>query len=194
MRVNHLWTVEERSVIRSDYKHTRASRQDLARRLGVSENAVAGQVSEMGIAKSDDRHAWTIKEKKRLAGLLPRYCVRKVARMMHRSINSITVMAKRIHVSRLCREGWFTKNEVIGILGHDHKWIQRRIDDGCLPATYHYETIPSKNGMSAWHIEETALVNFIRTYPQDLVGCNIDIIMIVELLAGIINNHGDKRG
>ncbi|MBA7471828.1 hypothetical protein ES707_07140 [subsurface metagenome] len=43
--------------------------------------------------------------------------------------------------------------------------------------------------MSAWHIEEHDLVQFIRKHPQELVGCNIDIIMIVELLAGIINKQ-----
>ena len=104
--------------------------------------------------------------------------------MMHRSLNSVTVMSKRINVSRLIREGWFNKKEVCEILAHDHKWVQSRIDSGALKATYHYEERPTQKGMSAWHIEEHDLVRFIRKHPQELVGCNIDIIMIVELLAG----------
>jgi len=189
LRKNHNWTDEERDIIRRDYKHNRKSRQELAARLGVTEYGVAGQISNMGIAKSDDRHPWTPQEKERLAKLIPQYCPRRIARMMHRSLNSVVVMAKRINAPRRYREGWFTKREVCEILAHDHKWLQRRIDSGALKATYHYEERPTQKGMSAWHIEKADLVKFIRKYPQELVGCNIDIIMIVELLAGIINNQ-----
>jgi len=143
----------------------------------------------MGIAKSDDRHLWTSQEKEILAGLIPQYCVRVIAKKMHRSINSVVVMATRLNASRRYREGWFTKKEVCEILGHDHKWVQARIDSGALKATYHYGERPTQRGMSAWHIQEADLVEFIRRYPQELVGCNIDIIMIVEILAGIVNSQ-----
>ena len=189
MRQNHNWTDDERDIIRRDYKHTHKSRRELAARLGVTDFAVAGQISTMGIAKSDDRHPWSTSEKEKLAELIPRYCSRRIARMMHRSLNSVVVMSNRIHVSRLIREGWFTKKEVCEILAHDHKWVQARIDSEALKATYHYEERPTQKGMSAWHIEEHDLVQFIRKHPQELVGCNTDIIMIVELLAGIINNQ-----
>ncbi len=189
MRQNHNWTDDERDIIRKDYRHTRKSRRELAVRLGVTENAVAGQISMMGIAKSTDRCPWTAKEEEKLARLIHRYCVRAIARMMHRSINSVVVKSKRINVSSLHREGWFTKREVSEILAHDHKWVQLRIDSGALKATYHYESRPTKTGMSAWHIQEEDLVKYIRKYPQELMGCNIDIIMIVELLVGILNNQ-----
>jgi len=189
MRQNHKWTDDERDIIRRDYKHTHKSRRELADRLGVTEYGVAGQISTMGIAKSNDRRQWTPQEKEKLAKLIPRYCPRRIARMMHRSLNSVVVMAKRINTPRRYREGWFTKREACEILAHDHKWVQVRIDSGALKATYHYEERPTQKGMSAWHIEEADLVQFIRKHPQELVGCNIDIIMIVELLAGIINNQ-----
>ena len=189
LRQNHRWTDDERDFIRRHYKHTHKSRRKLAAQLGVTEYGVAGQISKMGIAKSDDRHPWTPREKEELAELIPQYSVRRIAKMMHRSINSITVMARRIQASRRYRTGWFTKREVCEILAHDHKWVQRRIDSGALKATYHYEERPTQKGMRAWHIEEYDLVQFIRKYPQELVGCNIDIIMIVELLTGILINQ-----
>lgn len=190
LRQNHQWTDDERDIIRRDYKHSHKSRRALAARLGVTENRVASQIAKMGIARSDDRHPWSPKEKERLAELIPLYCTRRIARMMHRSLNSVEVMARRIKASRLHRTGWFTKREVCEILGHDHKWVQRRIDSGALPATYHYEDHrPTQKGMSAWHIEEADLVRYIRRYPQELVGVNLDIILIVELLAGIINSQ-----
>ena len=64
MRQNHNWNDDERDIIRRDYKHTRKSRQELAARLGVTEYGVAGQISNMGIAKSDDRRPWTPQEKR----------------------------------------------------------------------------------------------------------------------------------
>jgi len=189
LRKNHKWIDSERDIIRRDYRHTHKSRQELAVRLGVTEFGVAGQISSMGIAKSDDRRPWFPQEKERLAKLIPRYCPRRIAKMMHRSLNSVVVMAKRLNYSRSFREGWFTKREVCEILAHDHRWVQTRIDSGALKATYHHEKRPSQKGMCAWHIEEHDLVQFIRKYPQELVGCNTDIMMIVELLAGIINNQ-----
>lgn len=192
LRKLHKWTDDERNIIRRDYKHTRKSCQELADRLGVTWLAVRGQVSTMGLGKSDDRHPWTPEEKEKLAALIPQYCPRVIAKKMHRSLNSVVVMANRIKASRRCRTGWFTKSEVCAILGHDHRWVQNRIDSGALNASYHYDRRPTQIGMSAWHIDEKDLAKFIRQHPQELVGCNIDIIMIVDLLAGITNNNHGK--
>lgn len=189
MRETHKWTEDERNIIRRDYRHTRASSQEIAARLGVSEFAVKGQVSEMGIAKRDDRRPWTPEEKEKLADLINRYCIRRVAQKMHRSLNSVGMMSRRMGLSRRDRTGWFTKQEVCAILGHGHKWVQVRIDSGALEATYHYEHRPTQIGQSAWHIEEKSLVKFIRTYPEDMVGVNLDIMTIVDILAGILNNN-----
>jgi len=188
-RKNHIWTDYEKDIIRSDYKHTRESAIELADRLGVTEYAVKGQIAIMGIAKSDDRQPWSPEEKERLWDLMHKYCTRRVARIMHRSINSVTVMSKRLKISRHYRDGWFTKREVCEILGHDHKWVQRRIDSGALVATYHHGERPQKNGMRSWHISEQDLIQFIRKYPEELVGCNLDIMMIVELLASIDSSY-----
>ena len=189
MRQNHNWTDDERDIIRRDYKHTRQSCRELATRLGVTEAGVAGQVAILGIAKSDDRHPWSPQEKETLAMLIPRYSIRTVAGKMHRSRGSVRMMARRINVSRRYRDGWFNKREVCEILGHDQRWVQIRIDSGALKASSHFGGRPTQKGMSSWHIMEADLVQFIRKHPQELVGHNIDIIMIVELLAGVINNQ-----
>jgi len=188
MRTNHIWTDEERAIIRRDYRHNRQSLVDLAKRLGVTPFGVGGQVNRMGIAKSDDRRYWTKEEEETLAELMPHFCSQRVAQMMHRSINSVVVKSKRLNISTSVRNGWYTKREVMEILGHGHRWIQRRIDSGAIKATYHHNgNKPSQKGPWSWHIDEKSLVDFIRRYPEELVGCNIDIIQIVELLAGIKN-------
>jgi hypothetical protein len=191
LRVNHKWTDEERTIIRRSYRHTHASAQNIAKMLGVTEFAIIGQVTRMGIAKRDDRRPWTNDEKEKLAELISRYCPQVVAQKMHRSINSVVVMSKRLNISRRHREGWFTKKEVMEILGVDHKWVQRRIDSGALRASWHYGIRPGQLGGSAWHIAEEDLKDFIRRYPEELNGHNCDMMMIVEILAGVVN--GQKR-
>ena len=159
----------------------------------VTEFAVAGQISMMGIAKRDDRRPWTFKEEGKLAEIIHQYGPRQVAKMMHRSLNSVVVKSKRIGASRRVRDGWFTKAEVCEILGMDHKWVQRRIDSGAIKASYHTGTKPSKLGMAMWHINEKDLVEFIRRYPEELTARNVDFIMIVEMLAGVINGQHQKE-
>jgi len=189
LRVNHIWTDEERDIVRRDYRGTRASAQEIADRLGVTEYAVKGQISAMGTARQD-RHPWSPKEDKRLEQLITRYCPRRVAHIMHRSINSVVVRSKRLNISRRNRDGWFTKREACAILGVDHKWLQKRIDCGTLKATFHDdESPPKKNGGNCWHIDEKDLRDYIRKYPQELTSRNVDMIMIVDILAGVTNNH-----
>lgn len=192
-RANHEWTDEERDIIRRDYTHTRQSRRELAYRLNVTEFGVAGQIAIMGISKRDDRRRWTTEEEERLAELIHRYCPRRIAKIMNRSITSIVVKAGRLSISRRIRDGWFTKSEVCEIFGVDHHWIQRRIDSSAIIASYHFDHRPSKNGGSMWHIEAKDLKAFIRRYPDELTGRNVDLPMIVELLAGITNgNNGES--
>jgi len=194
----HRWTDEEREIIRRDYKHTHASRRHLAEILSarcgdtVTEYAVAGQIAIMGIAKRDDRRPWTPHEKERLATLIPQFNPRVIAKMMHRSLNSVVVQSKRIGASRRIRDGWFTKTEVCEILGVDHKWVQRRIDSNSLVASYHHDARPTKVGLHAWHINAEDLAVFIRKYPEELNGRNVDLTMIVELIAGVINGQMTK--
>ena len=88
MRTNHMWTDEERAIIRRDFKHTRESRRQLANHLSqltgerITEFGVAGQVAIMGIAKSDDRHPWSPEQDAKLmvnALPLPPGCSQKNA-------------------------------------------------------------------------------------------------------------------
>lgn len=181
----HIWTEDEREIVRRDYAHTHASRRAIAQHLGISEFAVAGQIAKMGIAKRSDRRRWARQEDERLMELMPRYSPGKIAKLLHRSLNSVVVRSKRLGISRRVRDGWFTKQEVGEILGVDHHWIQRRIDCGALKATYHYGVRPQKNGAVCWHIAEADLRRFIRRYPCELTSRNVDLLMIVDILAGV---------
>lgn len=186
--MSHKWTDEEREIVRRDYRGTNSSAEAIGDRLGVSWCAVKGQVQKMGITKVH-RYSWTPEEDEILTELIHRYAPGKIAKMMGRGVNSVVVRSKRLGLSRRVRDGWFTKEEVGKILGVDHKWLQQRIDSGQLKASWHNGRKPSKSGSACWHIEEKDLKTFIRRYPQELVGRNVDILLIVSILAGVENNH-----
>jgi len=180
----HKWTDEEREFVRLEYTHTHASRRAIAARLGVTEFAVAGQIACMGIAKRSDRRPWKATEEQRLGELIGRYGPRKIAKLMHRSLNSVVVRSKCLGYSRRTRDGWFTKSEVCEILGVDHKWVQRRIDSAEITARYHHGHRPQQHGSGCWEIAAAALRSFIIAHSHELTARNVDLVSIVWLLTG----------
>lgn len=183
---NHRWTEEERAIVRRDYQGTHASAAKIAANLGVTQCAVTGQIARLGISIRPDYRPWTKEEDAKLAELIQTYCPGRVAKIMNRSINGVTVRSKRLNISRRARNGWFTKTEVCEILGVDHKWIQNRIDSGALKASWHNPDMkPGKLGAACWEILEEDLRHYIRTYPQELTGRNIDVITVVDILCGV---------
>ena len=183
---NHKWTEEERQIVRRDYQGTKESARRIADRLGVSPFGVRGQIQTMGISFHPDMKRWTPKEEELLGELITKYAPHVVARKMKRNINSIIVKSKRLGYSRRVRDGWYTKQEACNILGVDHHWVQSRIDCGALKASWHNGVKPQQSGGACWHILEEDLRDFIRRYPDELHGRNIDIVQIVDLLVGIL--------
>lgn len=184
-RINHRWTEEEKAIIRRDYSHSHASRADLASKLGVSEFAVAGQLAYMGLAKRTDRRPWSYDEDEELRDLITRHRPAAVARKMGRSINSVVVRSKRLGCSRSAKDGWFNKREVTELFGVDHKWVQRHIESGALKGEPN-GALPSQRGMAYWRITQESVIKYIRTYPEDLTSRNVDLITIVDLIAGLL--------
>lgn len=181
----HRWTPEEDDYVRVHYEGTFRSCEAIARVLERTPYAVKARVSTLGLAKITDRKPWTAAEVDRLQILLEQYAVLTVARKMKRSVNAVSVKAKVLGFSRRNRSGWYTKAEVCTILGKDHKWVQRRIDDGSLEASWHNGRHPRQPGSGMWHIGEKSLKAFIRRYPDELNGRNVDFVAIVDILAGI---------
>ena len=190
MRKTHQWTEEERDIVRCNYQGTVQSAQEIADRLGVSLVAVKGQVQSLGVAKITDRRKWDTSQDERLRELLEHYPVGQVAKRMGRTINSVSVRAKRLGISRRDRFDWYTKSECAAILGKNHRWVQARIDSGALPATSYYgKERPTQLGQSAWKIKRSDLRQFIRRFPEELNGRNVDLIAIVDILVGLQPPH-----
>ena len=182
MTAKHKWTEEELAIVQRDYAGDRASAQRIASHMGVSFYAVRGQIQRLGLGRQDRRMEWSQEEVEKLRELVPHFSMVTIAKRMGRSVNSVTVKAKRLGLLRRDRFGWFTKREACSVLGVDHHWIQKRIDDGKLRATYHHGHRPCKNGSGSWHISERDLRTFIIEHPEELTGRNVDLVVIVDLL------------
>ena len=183
----HKWTDEERAIVKADYTGTLASIQRIANKLtnltgdNITHYAVRGQVQVMGLALVKNRR-WTPNEEEELADIMGRYRPTVVARILHRSVNSVVVKSKRLGCGKRVRTGWYVKTEVASILGVDHKKVQKLIDTEELKATYENGHKPSQNGMAMWHIEEADLRDYIINHSMDLVGRNVDLFQVVEIL------------
>ena len=184
-KTNHRWTDEEREIIRRDYQQTSASRRELANRLGVTEPQVAHQIATMGLGKRSDRRPWTPEENSRLLDLIQQKSTGQIAKIMRRTVNAVVVQAKRLNASSRNRAGWYTMREVCEILGKDHHWVSRRIENSSLQATRQNGGTPEDDKGRIWRIEEKNLRQFIRRYPHELNGRNVDLVHLVNILVGL---------
>ena len=183
MRNNHKWNDEEREIVRRDYLGTNKNALEIATRLGVTQHAVKGQASSMGILMQKSP-PWTERELDILQDLIHTKTVTQIARKLHRSTNAVKIKATRLKLGLRSRTDWYTKREVCEILGVGHKKVQRWIDDESLIATWHNGRRPCQKGMSMWHITTDALKSFIITHSGELLGRNVDIQQIVWILSG----------
>ena len=192
MRKVHHWTDAERDIIRMEYRQTPESRRELAGRLRVSESQMQREIYHMGLGRKSNRKPWTPEEEELLLSLVERKTVVQIAEIMNRSLNSVAVKVKKLHARRQCRNGWYTLQEVATILGMGHHWVMERIENGALRARKHHLGSPDlgRGGAKTWHIEEGDLREFIRRYPQELNGRNVDTVQVVEILAGLLPQEG----
>ena len=89
------------------------------------------------------------------------------------------VRSRHLRLPEREEPGWYTAQEASEILGADRQWVERRIQNGTLPAS---GDNPGDN--SGPQIKQEDLRAFIRRHPQDLMGRNTDIVRIVEILTG----------
>lgn len=168
----HTWTEDEREFLRMEYKGTIQSLKGLAKEMGLSDSSIRGQLSRMGLIRLEGR--WSEEEQKFLEENFSKLPLTTLARKLHRGINAVAAKAYRLKVSRRIKEGFFTMRDVSRLLGVDERWIERRLRNG-----FKIDVHPPER------ISEKALRDFIRRYPEELTGHNVDFVMLVDILAGV---------
>lgn len=186
----YTFTPEEQDIIRRDYKHTHQSLVELAEYISrlrgttITPWSIRDEVKRLGIPPRWERVAWTQEEDAYLEENYSKIPLVTLARQMHREAGSLVNRARRLHISRRIRSGWFDKRDVMQITGQDHKKVQSWIDMGLLPAGYQHGERPKGAGAKEWRIEEADLVDFILKFPSE-IGVNADRIALISLFRSL---------
>lgn len=181
----HYWTAEEGEYLRTEYKYTRESFGRLTREFGVSDDALRKVLGRLGLVKYEK--LWTRKEEKYLRENYDKLPTVTISRVLKRSGGAVSYKAHKLKLSKFERSGWFTFTEVRRIFGVSRNWLIRRINNGFTfdMQPFDSERVPAQGNNSPWYIPEESVRDFIRRYPEELVGHNVDFVMLVEILAGI---------
>ena len=179
------WTEEDRETMRRDFRPGR-NNAELAARMGRSLTAVKSQATKMGLCRpSRQPNRWTPQEDDRLRDMVGRLNDERCALALGRGVNSVRIRAKRLGLSWQDHDGWYNATEVARILGVDRHWVLLRIKQGTLRASPFGNREPQQRGMACWRIGEQDLRGFLRRYPHELSGRNVDLVQIVQILAGL---------
>ena len=192
----HNWTDEEKELIRARYTGTKQSARVIAEQLSQLGNGVvtAPMVSHMldrlnlrRVTYGPER-AWTPEEDEKIEELSQKMPIDRIAHYLGRTPTAVRLRMTRTGVSAVNRVGWYTKSEVMQILGVDHRIVQRWIDSGALKANWYREGHkPGPHGMSEWQIQEEDLKDFIMKHSIELTGRNVDLFTIVTMLGASAN-------
>lgn len=184
-RLTRQWTSEDRGVVRERFDQTYASICRLATMFGVTPNAVSELVSRMGL-RVVRRKRWSPSEEEKLESLLSNHTIDEVVKLTRRSYNSIVVKSKRLGLGKNHRDGWYTQMEVAEILGMSDKTVNTRMQRGQIAFVPHDSSrLPRKGKSAPWHITKDSLVDYIRRYPEELQGRNVDMVLLVDILVGV---------
>jgi len=173
------WTAEEDAAIRAAYKPRpgwKKERDQLAVRFGRTSGAIKHRAHELEVAvKSGKSRPWTKADDEELAELLETHSRYAVAKKLGRSINAINIRCHKLRLYAAYRDGWYTDDDVAFIFGVNPSWVQRRIERGMLR--------DERDGQ-AHRITVRALRDFIKAYPGELQGRPVDMVSVVQILAG----------
>jgi len=178
----HRWTSAESDIVRREY--STGNNAELATRLGVTFGMLVYHAGSLGVRKRARCYSWTPEEDEKLRKMSETCCVATMARQLGKSTMAIYCRRRILGITRSNRE-WYTLDEARAILGVGYNTIMRYIANKEL-----YATSNGDKG-DTWKITPKNFKLFIRTYPESLIGRNIDIVQVITILAGI-NYKGVK--
>jgi hypothetical protein len=178
------WTNEERDYVRDNYRRCRSSVQSIAQHLNRTSTSVLSQIPKLAITNGRPNYKeWSEKELNTLHeyyGELPMW---KLEDMFGRSASAIHNKAYKVGIKRCLRSDWYTVDDVRLICAVAQRTITGWIKNGQLLATS--EVNREFGNVRIHRISKEALRDFIRRYPTELQGRNVDMIQLVEILTGV---------
>lgn len=194
------WTPEAVTIVRRGYDGTPTTISSLAKRLSdvcgrqITYTAVRSKIRRMGLQQSRAKRLWGEGEDNMLISMVEHRCISTIAVKLKRSEGAVATRIKILGLSRRSRDRWYTIGDLCDVFGVSDNWVKFRIGQGAIRATRHYARSGDNGSGRAWHIDRKDLVRFIRIYPQELIGRRVDMIQIVDLLAGVLVNNNREAG
>jgi len=187
---HHIWSKSDDNYVRENYAHSYASCVSIGNKLGeLSPRSVEARAGFLRLTR-DTRAFWTDKDGKKLIDFAGKYPIAIIAKKMGRTEGSVSCKMKRLGLINRHRIDCYSLSDLVVVLGMGREKILNFIESGKLKAT---NNDPKERIGIRWHIEEKDLIKFIRKYPSVLQGRNVDMLWLVDILAGILPING-KNG
>ena len=127
---------------------------------------------------------WTKENEEKLIEFLGLYDRKTTAKKMGFTEKAIRSKIRRMGTTETrCRAGWYTASEVGIILDTWLDTISDRIKSGKLKASPYNDR--GTGHKHCWMITRKNLRDYIIKYPRDFEGHNVDMVVLVDILAGV---------
>lgn len=185
------WTQDEVKILRQYYDGTNESIKKIIRSIKEKRNidrttlAIRHKATILGLTRNVAKHSdkWTEKQEEELAELVGKFPAQIIAEKLERSLRSVYQKCHRLNLSNHIKNGWYSATDVSEILGVNEHLVVKWIHEKKLKATMEHRSL--------WKIYVKDLRLFIRTYPTELTGRNVDMVQLVDILCGLIYKVDD---
>jgi len=165
-------------ILRERYdSRVRGRAAAIARSLGIPTYAVKQRARALGLCRPRQPwQDWTPEEVAFIEEHAGTRHVHWISQQLARSLTSVILKLKRLHISRRVREG-YTQRQVEECLGMDHRRIQQLVESGQLRAAHH-----SGQPRERWVFTDRALLDFVRRYPASFRLDRVDQLWFLDLV------------
>src|SRR5262245_34382138 len=170
VRLRRRWTAELDSILEQGYKNGLVDRQETIKRIQAltvwPRQACWDRARKLGLSKkrASKCRRWTSVEDQLLVSLAGTRTVRVISEKLNRSVPSVRIRLKRLHVmSGRVRDG-LTKIDLAETLGCSRKTIRQWIHQGWLKGRYDGRL----QGHDTIRVSEIDLLDFWRSHPEEI--------------------------
>jgi hypothetical protein len=182
------WTKDEVEYVRVHYKNNRASLASIAKHLNRTTYSIHNKVSALSITNGRQKYKpWVKADEEFLKDKYGEYSMNKLCETLSRTATSITCKAYALGIKRCFRNDWYTLGDISKICGVALETVGQWIKDRKLIADSEYNK--NDDRVRVHRISIDAFRKFLRRFPIELQGHNVDIVQLVEILAGVIYDN-----
>jgi len=187
----HSYTEADLALLHRYYNSGEMSHAKLAITIGISYGALKWKAACLGLARTNVQRTYarfTDADDKIMISMVGDHTIGAIAARVGRSPCAVSDRLQYLGVSynTTSRDGWYTLTDVAQILGMSENTVRRLIRNGAIKAKLFYGNKSKTMSGNVWQVSKDTLRDYIRKHPRQLNGRRIDMISLVEILAGVI--------